>query len=152
MTPAIKLLEENKVLFEVLQFKHLETSDDFANEAVKQLGLNPETVFKTIIINVDGVLHVAILPSMNRVDLKAYAKACHGKRATLADAKLVQNSTGYIIGGISPFAQRKKLTTFLHQSAKQHPYIYVSGGRRGLEVKVSPLDILRVCHAEYANF
>ncbi|KAF7764536.1 putative transcription regulator [Pseudoalteromonas citrea] len=152
MTPAIKLLEKHHVPFEVLQFRPIETSVNFANDAAEQLCLNPEAVFKTIVINVDGVLHVAILPSTNKVDLKAYAKACKGKRAELADAQLAQSSTGYVIGGISPFAQKKRLKTLLHHSAKHHMHVYVSAGRRGLEVRVSPHDIVRMCGADFAIF
>lgn len=152
MTPAIRLLEKYRIPFEVLQFKHLKTSVNFAEEAVEQLGLNPEEVFKTLLINVDGVLHVAILPSTHRVDLKAYAKACKGKKAELADVQQAQTSTGYVVGGISPLAQKKRLKTLLHYSAEYHAHIYVSAGRRGVEVKVPPLDLLRVCRAEFAHF
>lgn len=152
MTPAIKSLAKHQILFEVLQFKQIETSVNFANDAAEQLCLKPEAVFKTIVMNVDGVLHIAILLSTNKIDLKAYAMACKGKRAVLADAQLAQSNTGYVIDGNSPFAQKKRLKTLLRHSAKDHSHIFVSAGHRGLEVKIFPQDIIRMCGAEFTTF
>ncbi|NOU50150.1 Cys-tRNA(Pro) deacylase [Pseudoalteromonas sp. JBTF-M23] len=152
MTPAIKLLEKQKVNFEVLKFAHDPSSQSFANEAAEKLNLNAEQVFKTLLVEVDGVLHVAILPATRQVDLKAFAKACKGKKAMLADAKKAQNTTGYLIGGISPFAQKKRLNTMLHSDAQQFDKIYVSAGKRGLEVAVAPNDCIALCSATVAQF
>ncbi|MBD1583078.1 Cys-tRNA(Pro) deacylase [Pseudoalteromonas sp. S16_S37] len=152
MTPAIKLLEKQKINFDVLKFEHDPSSQNFANEAAEKLNLNAEQVFKTLLVDVDGVLHVAILPATRQVDLKAFAKACKGKKAMLADAKKAQNTTGYLIGGISPFAQKKRLNTLLHSDAQQFDKIYVSAGKRGLEVAIAPNDCIKLCSATVAQF
>lgn len=151
MTPAIKSLAKHQVLFEVLQFKQIEASVNFANDAAEQHCLKPETVFKAIVMNVDGVLHIATLLSTNKIYLKAYAMACKGKRAELADAQPAQSSSGYVIDGNSPFAQKKRLKTLLRHSAKHHSHIFVSPGRRGLEVKISHQDIIRMCGNDFTT-
>lgn len=152
MTPAIKLLEACNVSFQVWSFKHEQKNVDFANEAVEKLGLDPLHVYKTILVDVDGMLYVAVLPSVNKVDLKAFARLCRGKKAVLADVRQAQNNTGYLIGGISPFAQKKKLTTFVHYDAKLCEHIYVSAGRRGMEIQISPDDLIAVCDGHFAQF
>ncbi|BBN83402.1 Cys-tRNA(Pro)/Cys-tRNA(Cys) deacylase [Pseudoalteromonas sp. A25] len=152
MTPAIKLLEKNKIIFEILKFEHDANSPSFAAEAAEKLNLNAAQVFKTLLVDVDGELNVAILPATRQVDLKAFAKVCKGKKAILADAKKAQNTTGYLIGGISPFAQKKRLNTLLHSDAQQFERIYVSAGKRGLEVAVAPSDCISLCNAAFAHF
>ena len=152
MTPAIKLLEKHKVQFEILKFAHDPSESNFADEAAEKLSLNPQQVFKTLLVDVDGTLHVAVLPATQQVDLKTFAKACQGKKATLAEVKQAQNTTGYLIGGISPFAQKKRLKTLLHTQAKHYEHIYVSAGKRGLEVAVSPNALLKLCNAQIAEF
>ncbi|WP_105169639.1 Cys-tRNA(Pro) deacylase [Pseudoalteromonas sp. T1lg23B] len=152
MTPAINLLEQQGIQFQILKFEHDPSQHNFANEAAEKLGLLTEQVFKTLLVDVDGVLHVAILPATRQVDLKAFAKACKGKKAMMADAKKAQTTTGYLIGGISPFAQKKRLNTLLHNDAKKFTTIYVSAGKRGLEVEVAPEDLSRLCNARFAQF
>ncbi|MCG9760122.1 MULTISPECIES: Cys-tRNA(Pro) deacylase [Pseudoalteromonas] len=152
MTPAINLLKKAKVAFQVLQFEHDPNDHDFANEAAKKLNLDREKVFKTLLIDVDGELHVAVSPATQQVDLKAFAKVCKGKKAQLADHQIAQKVTGYLIGGISPFAQKKQLPTLLHESALAFEQIYVSAGKRGVEVVIAPSDIKAICKAKVANF
>lgn len=152
MTPAINLLKKAKVAFQVLQFEHDPNDHDFANEAAKKLNLDREKVFKTLLIDVDGKLHVAVSPATQQVDLKAFAKACKGKKAQLADQQNAQKVTGYLIGGISPFAQKKQLPTLLHESALAYEQVYVSAGKRGVEVVVSPATIEQLCKAKIALF
>ncbi|CAM4191283.1 Cys-tRNA(Pro) deacylase [Pseudoalteromonas byunsanensis] len=152
MTPAIILLEKKGIQFQILKFDHDPSQHNFANEAAEKLGLLTEQVFKTLLVDVDGVLNVAILPATRQVDLKAFARACKGKKAVMADAKQAQTTTGYLIGGISPFAQKKRLNTLLHSDAKNFDTIYVSAGKRGLEVAVSPEDLIRLCGAQFSQF
>ncbi|OHU85368.1 MULTISPECIES: Cys-tRNA(Pro) deacylase [Pseudoalteromonas] len=152
MTPAINLLEKQGVQFQILKFEHEPSQHGFANEAAEKLGLIAEQVFKTLLVEVDGVLNVAILPATRQVDLKAFAKACKGKKAIMADAKKAQTATGYLIGGISPFAQKKRFNTLLHSDAKKFGKIYVSAGKRGLEVEVAPEDLVRLCNAQFRPF
>ncbi|WP_440056661.1 Cys-tRNA(Pro) deacylase (plasmid) [Pseudoalteromonas sp. T1lg65] len=152
MTPAINLLKKSNVNFTVLQFEHDPNDQDFANEAANKLGLNKEQVFKTLLIEVDGKLHVAVSPATQQVDLKAFAKLCHGKKAALADQNQAQKVTGYLIGGISPFAQKKQLPTKLHSSAEHFDTIYVSAGKRGVEVAISPNVLIQICAAKLGQF
>lgn len=152
MTPAIKALKKARVEFEVLQFSHDPNDNDFANEAVNKLGLAQQQVFKTLLLSVDGKLHVAISPATKQVDLKAFAKACGGKKAQLAEQSLAEKSSGYVIGGISPFGQKKRLPTWVHASAFEYQKVYVSAGRRGLEVAVSPEIFEQLCDAKRSHF
>jgi Cys-tRNA(Pro)/Cys-tRNA(Cys) deacylase len=139
MTPAVLFLEKQKVSFELLEYSHDDNTQNFANEASQKLGLLPETVFKTLVIAVDTCKFiVAIVPSDKQLSMKKLAKAVSGKRAAMAEAKKVQSMSGYVLGGVSPFGQKKGLTTLLDISASNFDTIYVSGGRRGLEIAISP--------------
>ncbi|GEK11171.1 Cys-tRNA(Pro) deacylase [Pseudoalteromonas sp. McH1-7] len=152
MTPAINLLKKTNVEFKILQFEHDPNDNDFANEAATKLNLDREKVFKTLLIEVDGQLYVAVSPATKQVDLKAFAKACEGKKAQLAEQLYAQKVTGYLVGGISPFAQKKQLPTLLHESALSFEQVYVSAGKRGVEVAISPTDIKAICKAKIACF
>ena len=111
------------------------------------LGLDPATVFKTLVADVDSKLTVAIVPVERQLDLKALAAAVGGKRAQMADVKQAERTTGYVAGGISPLGQRKPLPTVIDQSALAHPAVHVSGGRRGLEIELAPADLIRLTNA-----
>jgi Cys-tRNA(Pro)/Cys-tRNA(Cys) deacylase len=115
------------------------------------LGIAQERVFKTLVTEVDGALTVAIVPVSGDVDLKALAGAVGGKRATMADRAVAERTTGYVRGGISPLGQRKRLPTVLDASATGHPTIYVSAGRRGLQVELDPTDLVRLTGATTAS-
>jgi Cys-tRNA(Pro)/Cys-tRNA(Cys) deacylase len=108
-------------------------------------------VFKTLVTEVDGTLTVAVVPVTGDVDLKALADAAGGKRAALADRTLAERTTGYVRGGISPLGQRKRLPTVVDESATAHPTVFVSAGRRGLQVELSPVDLIRVTGAVTAR-
>jgi Cys-tRNA(Pro)/Cys-tRNA(Cys) deacylase len=139
MTPAILFLEKQKANFELLEYEHDVSNQHFANEAADKLSLKPESVFKTLVVEVDGSKFiVAIVPSNKQLSMKKLAKAVSGKKAVLAEAKKVQNMTGYVLGGVSPFGQKKRLVTVIDSSANIFNNIYVSGGRRGLELSISP--------------
>lgn len=111
------------------------------------LGVPPERVFKTLLAEVDGRPVVAVVPVRSRLWLKALAKAAGGKKAEMADPAVAERLTGYVTGGISPFGQRRRLPTYLDRSALDFPTIYVSGGRRGLQLELSPHDLVRLLEA-----
>ena len=118
-------------------------------EAVHALGLAPGTVFKTLLATVDGETVVAVVPADRRLDLKALARAAGGKKAAMADPERVERLTGYVVGGISPLGQRKRLKTFIDRSAADLDEMHVSGGRRGLEVRLAPTDLAELVDASF---
>ena len=131
-------------------YEHDPKHESYGLEAAEALGLDPATVFKTLVADVDGKLTVAIVPVERQLDLKALAKAVKGKRAQMADVKLAERTTGYVAGGISPLGQRKALPTVLDESALEHAAIHVCGGRRGLEIELAPHDLQRLTRATVA--
>ncbi|AEP30932.1 Cys-tRNA(Pro) deacylase [Brumicola nitratireducens] len=148
MTPAILFLEKQKASFDVLEYLHDPNNQSFASEASAKLGIAPETVFKTLVVEVDTHhFVVAIVPSDKQLSMKKLAKAASGKKAIMADAKKVESMSGYVLGGVSPFGQKKKLMTVLDISASNFDTIYVSGGRRGLELAISPNAIEKLLSA-----
>ncbi|WP_168581501.1 Cys-tRNA(Pro) deacylase [Gephyromycinifex aptenodytis] len=150
-TPAVIQLTEAGVSFRQHEYAHSPDAESFGMEAAQELGVAAEQVFKTLLVEVDGKLGVTILPVDRRLDLKAAAAALSGKKASLADPQLAQRSTGYVLGGISPFGQRRRLPTVLDESARAHETIFVSGGKRGLDLEVAPVDLVRVLNAATAN-
>ena len=119
-------------------------------EAAEKLGLDPERVFKTLLANVDGGLAVGIVPVAMQLDLKALAHALGGKRAEMADPAVAERKTGYVVGGISPIGQKTALPTVLDESAILAETIFVSGGRRGLDLELAPDDLIAVTGGRYA--
>jgi Cys-tRNA(Pro)/Cys-tRNA(Cys) deacylase len=125
-------------------------SPNYGAEVAAALGVPAERVYKTLVTEVDGALTVAVVPVTGDLDLKALAAAAGGKRAVLADRTLAERTTGYVRGGISPLGQRKRLPTVVDASAAEHETIYVSAGRRGLQVELSPHDLVRLTDAKLA--
>jgi Cys-tRNA(Pro)/Cys-tRNA(Cys) deacylase len=119
----------------------------YGSEAALALGVDPAQVFKTLLASVDGALTVAVLPVERRLDLKALAVAAGGKRAELANPADAERATGYVVGGISPLGQRRRLPTVVDSSATALPTMLVSAGRRGLDVGLAPADLLRLTGA-----
>ena len=143
MTPAINYAKKHKIKHKIHKYKHDPNHPSFGLEAAEKLGLDPEQVFKTLVAQLDdGELAVAILPVTRQLDLKLFAKACGVKKAAMADKTVVAKTTGYILGGVSPLGQKKRLQTVLDSSAEHFPTIHVSGGRRGLEIELSPADLI----------
>ena len=122
----------------------------YGPEAADILGVDPAHVFKTLVAEVDGLLTVAVVPVSAMLDLKALAAAVGGRRARMADVAAAERATGYVAGGISPLGQRRRLPTVLDASAQALPTMYCSAGRRGLEVELSPADLVRLTGATYA--
>jgi Cys-tRNA(Pro)/Cys-tRNA(Cys) deacylase len=150
-TPATKALERAKVPVVTHAYEHDPKHESYGLEAAEALGLDPATVFKTLVADIDGKLTVAIVPVRHQLDLKALAQAVKGKKAVMADVKQAERTTGYVAGGISPLGQKKALPTVLDSSALEHPAIHVSGGRRGLEIELTPADLIRLTNAVAAT-
>lgn len=150
MTPAIELLKKSQVPHEVLSYHHDPKAASYGLEAAEKLGLAPETVFKTLLAASEKQeLLVAIVPVAGTLDLKALAQAAGVKKLEMAKPDQAQRSTGYLVGGISPLGQKKRLRTFIDDSAAALPSIHVSAGRRGLEVALAPADLARLLDAPF---
>lgn len=150
MTPAIELLKKSQVPHEVLSYHHDPKAASYGLEAAEKLGLAPATVFKTLLAASEKQeLLVAIVPVAGTLDLKALAQAAGVKKLEMAKPEQAQRSTGYLVGGISPLGQKKRLRTFIDDSAAALPSIHVSAGRRGLEVALAPADLARLLGAPF---
>ncbi|MCW2627761.1 MAG: ybaK/ebsC protein [Mycobacterium sp.] len=154
-TPAIAALLAAQVPHEVLQYKHDPRNESFGEEAVEELGqiegVNREQVFKTLVIALPKGLAVAVIPVPSKLSLKAAAAALGVSKATMADRAAAQRSTGYVIGGISPFGQRKPLPTVVDASALRWDRVLCSAGKRGWDVVVHPQDLIRLTKAVTAE-
>ena len=137
MTPAVVAAERAGIPFSLHEYEH-EAGAAYGLEAAAKTGVDPARVFKTLVVTQDGALSVAIVPVAAQLDLRAL-----GKRAALADRAAAERATGYVLGGISPLGQRKRLPTLLDESALAFETIFVSAGRRGLEIELAPDDLLR---------
>jgi len=149
-TPATLALKAAGIAFTLHPYVHDPSARSYGLEAAEALGVEPARVFKTLLAEVDGALTVAIVPVSSKLDLKALASAMGGKRAELADPALAERKTGYVVGGISPVGQKTRLPTVLDASAEAFPSIFVSGGRRGLDLELSPADLRAITAARVA--
>ncbi|MEV7021434.1 Cys-tRNA(Pro) deacylase [Kitasatospora sp. NPDC093558] len=149
-TPATVALETAAVPFTVHSYEHDPAAASYGGEAAEALGVAAERVFKTLVADVDGVLTVGVVPVAGQLDLKALAAAVGGKRAAMADPAAAERSSGYVRGGISPLGQRRPLRTVVDEGAMAHPTVYVSAGRRGLEVELAPADLITLTKATTA--
>lgn len=149
-TPATLVLEQAGVPYTAHPYEHNPDAESFGLEAAEVLGVDPERVFKTLLADVDGALVVGIVPVSGSLDLKALAQEVGGKRATMAQVETAERVTGYVAGGISPLGQRKQLPTVLDDTAVLHATIYVSGGRRGLDLELAPADLVKLTAATTA--
>lgn len=149
-TPATVALTRAGVAFTTHTYEHDPSAASYGLEAAEVLGLDPAAVLKTLLADVDGRLVVGIVPVSGQLDLKALAAAAGGKKATMADPAAAERATGYVVGGISPLGQKRAHPTVLDESALAHETVYVSGGRRGLDLGLSPGDLLRLTGATAA--
>ena len=149
-TPATVALTRAGIEFTVHAYDHDPRATSFGEEAAAALGLTTDEVFKTLLAMVDGEPVVGIVPVVGALDLKALASAAGGRRAEMADPTVAQRLTGYVLGGISPIGQKRALPTFLDESAVLLDTVYVSGGRRGLDIGLAPDDLLAVTGGQYA--
>ncbi len=152
MTPAINLLKKKKIPHTVHQYHHDPSNTDFGQEAVEALGQDPQQVFKTLLFAMNNdpkALGVAVVPVASKLDLKAIAKSAGAKKVDMADPKIAEKVTGYIVGGISPLGQKRALPTFIDSSAKGFESICVSAGRRGLEIELSPSELAALTRGQF---
>ena len=154
MTPAIKHAEREKIEFKIHQYEHDPSVLAYGDEAAEAMGTDASRVFKTLLIALNGEdknLAVAVVPVSGQLNLKAAAASLGAKKAVMADARIAQNTTGYILGGISPLGQKKRLSTLIDVSAFAFDSIFVSAGKRGLEIELAPQDLQLLCGAEKSN-
>jgi len=149
-TPATALLAREKVSHTLHPYPHDPRSDAFGEEAATALDVAPDRLFKTLIASVDGRLVCAVVPVAGRLDLKALAAAVGAKRATMAEPAAASRATGYVVGGISPLAQKTQLPVVIDESASRYPTVFVSAGKRGLQVELTPSDLARLTSAALA--
>lgn len=142
-TPALLALTKAGITHAVHPYAHDARSGlGYGPEAAASLGVESARVFKTLIAVVDGRLTVAVVPVPNHLDLRALARACGAKRALMAEPAIAERATGYVLGGISPLGQRQRLTTVVDSSAAAQPTIFVSAGRRGVDIELAASDLL----------
>ena len=149
-TPATVALAALGIPFLEHEYAHDANVTGFGLEAAEVLGADPDQVFKTLLAEADGALVVGIVPVSGRLDLKALALAVGAKKAEMADPKLAERRTGYVVGGISPIGQKTRLATVLDETAELFDTILVSGGRRGFDIELSPADLVRATGATIA--
>jgi len=151
VTPAIELLEKLGIKHEIIEYHHDPSASSFGDEAVEATGVEPTSVFKTLMVTLyDGSMAVGVVPVAARLDLKAIAAAAGSKRARMADPTAAERRTGYVAGGISPFGQKHASPVFVDEWATALDLVYCSGGRRGLEIAVAPEAFELALGAEFA--
>jgi Cys-tRNA(Pro)/Cys-tRNA(Cys) deacylase len=146
-TPATTELSRLGIAHRLHPYEHDPRVQAYGEEAAAALGVDPARIFKTLIATVDGALACAVVPVAGRLDLKAFAAALDGKRAELAEPAAAARATGYVVGGISPIAQKARLRVVLDESATLYETVFVSAGKRGLQVELAPDDLVRLTSA-----
>ena len=150
-TPATALLARQKITYALHPYPHDPRADSYGEEAAAALGVDPGRLLKTLIASIDGRLVCAVVPVSGRLDLKALAAAAGGKRGVMADAAAAQRATGYVLGGISPLGQKTRLPVVVDASALEFSSVFVSAGKRGLQVELAPADLVRLTAATTAS-
>jgi Cys-tRNA(Pro)/Cys-tRNA(Cys) deacylase len=152
MTPAINAAKKAKISHTVHHYQHDPTAASYGREAVEKLGIAAARVFKTLVVELDGkTLAVAIIPVSGVLSMKQLAKSAGVKKAAMADKTAVERATGYVLGGVSPLGQKKRLPTFIDRSATSFPTIFVSAGRRGLEIELKAADLAALTGAAFVE-
>ncbi|MFL7867308.1 MAG: Cys-tRNA(Pro) deacylase [Anaerolineales bacterium] len=152
MTPGINAARKAKIAHKVHEYVHDPATESYGLEAAEKLSVPEARVFKTLVVSLDSrELAVGVIPVSSMLSMKRMAKAAGAKKAAMADRADVERSTGYVLGGVSPLGQKKRLKTIIDSSASHHPTIYVSAGRRGLEIELSPADLVRLVNGVLAE-
>ena len=150
MTPAVAKAKKAKIDFSLHEYDHDPAVRAYGLEAAEKLGVDAARLFKTLVVDVQGRgLAVAVVPVSGKLDLKAFAKALGGKKTAMADKAVVERTTGYLTGGVSPIGQKKALPTVIDASALGFDHIYVSAGRRGLQISLAPDDLAGLTRAGF---
>jgi Cys-tRNA(Pro)/Cys-tRNA(Cys) deacylase len=150
-TPATALLAKAHVPFTLHPYEHDPRAEAYGDEAAAALEVDPRRIFKTLVAMIDGKLVCAVVPVARRLDVKALAAAVGGKRGAMAEPAAAARATGYVVGGISPIGQRTALPVVIDASAQGFDTVYVSAGKRGLQVELTPADLAHVSHAQFAT-
>ncbi|MFP3341426.1 Cys-tRNA(Pro) deacylase [Vreelandella aquamarina] len=152
MTPAINSARHAGIAFQLHEYHHDASAPSYGLEAAEKLGVTAEQVFKTLVVSLDGKqLAVGIVPVSCQLGLKHIAKAAGAKKAAMAPPEIVERTTGYVLGGVSPLGQKKRLPTFIDASAQGWSTLYISAGRRGLEIELSPSDLATLSQGHFAE-
>ncbi|HZF71445.1 Cys-tRNA(Pro) deacylase [Sulfuricurvum sp.] len=152
MTPAINIAKKAGIAYQIHSYTHDPQCESYGTEASEKLGIPAERVFKTLVVLIDSkMMAVAVIPVSSMLSMKQIAKAAGGKKAEMAVGADVERSTGYILGGVSPLGQKKRLKTFIDASAENFASIYVSAGRRGLEIELNPNDLRTLSNGIFAS-
>lgn len=152
MTPGINIARQHKIVHRVHEYAHDASSESYGLEAAEKLGVPGEQVFKTLVVALDNkALAVGVIPVSSMLSMKLIAKVAGAKKAAMADPAGVERTTGYVLGGVSPLGQKKRLKTIIDSSAEKFATIYVSAGRRGLEIELSPADLKKLTNGMFAG-
>jgi len=156
MTPAIKLAKKNKIAHTVHEYSHdsdaVGSGESYGQEAADKMGVAPDQVFKTLVVMLETKeLVVAIIPVSSMLSMKQIAKAAKAKKAVMANKQDVERSTGYVLGGVSPLGQKKRLRTFIDNTAQDFTTVFVSAGKRGLEIELTPTDLAQLLSAHFSE-
>ena len=150
MTPAVKQCQKYKISFTLHQYQHDVNAASYGLEAAEKLAVDSKHIYKTLIVETESKkLAVAIVPVTKQLNLKSIATALKCKKVTMADPKRVQSSTGYVLGGVSPLGQKRSLVTIIDSSCRLLHSMYVSGGKRGLEIELSSDDLASLTKGEF---
>ena len=149
MTPAIEAAREANLSFQIHEYEHDPSIQSYGEEAAAELGVDRKRVFKTLVVELSTKeLCVYVLPVMSQLNMKSAARAAGVKKATMANAKSVVRVTGYVLGGVSPIGQKRNLRTFIDITAGNFDSVYVSGGRRGLDIELNILGLVDLLQAD----
>ncbi|HUV21703.1 MAG TPA: Cys-tRNA(Pro) deacylase [Gammaproteobacteria bacterium] len=152
MTPGINVAKKSKIPHKVHEYIHDSSSESYGLEAAEKMGVPEAQVFKTLVVSLNTrELVVGVVPVSSILSMKLIARAAGAKKAEMALPAEVERSTGYVLGGVSPLGQRKKLKTIIDSSAQNHSTIYVSAGRRGLEIELAPVDLKDLVNGLFAE-
>lgn len=152
MTPAIDKATQAGIAFRIHEYEHDAAAASYGLEAAEKMGVDPDRVFKTLVTSAGGRdLVVGVVPVVFQLDLKRLAKAIGAKKLAMADVTSVERTTGYVVGGVSPLGQKKPLQTVIDETAQLHETVFVSAGRRGLEIELAPGDLAALTDGTFAD-